>query len=305
MQQHYPIGVPGQPWQEKEKQQWLAMQSQKRSYHEDVLSQIVHLRHSYEVEQYGELDYAQEHYPLFAIKSSDWDPNLPTILVTGGVHGYETSGVHGALSFMTSKASDYFRQVNIVVTPCVSPWAYETINRWNPSALDPNRSFYKASPCRESALLMNYIESLGVSFAMHIDLHETTDTDNSEFRPALSARDGIEQAVWDIPDGFYLVADSQHPEPDFQTAIIKNVSTVTHIAPADAGGKIIGVPVTQPGVIDYDAVPLGLCMGLTQARWRTTTEVYPDSPKTDPENCIKAQVAAIEGAIEYVVQQRR
>ncbi|MFT4630586.1 MAG: hypothetical protein ACI8PV_001708, partial [Dinoroseobacter sp.] len=31
----------------------------------------------------------------------------------------------------------------------------------------------------------------------------------------------------------------------------------------------------------------------------TTTEVYPDSPKVDDENCIQAQVAAICSGLDF------
>ncbi|MDE4992673.1 peptidase, partial [Francisella tularensis subsp. holarctica] len=77
--------------------------------------------------------------------------------------------------------------------------------RWNPTALDPNRSFNLASGCQEAVLAMKYGFSLGVEFLLHIDLHETTDTDDIEFRPALAAREGININIWGIPDGFYLV----------------------------------------------------------------------------------------------------
>ena len=147
---------------------------------------------------------------------------------------------------------------------------------------------------------MSFINELDVDIAMHIDLHETTDTDNSEFRPALAARDAIEQKNWNIPDGFYLVGDSTKPEPAFQRAINQAVAKVTHIAPEDSNGKLIGVDIEQFGVINYAGRELGLCMGLTDAPYVTTTEVYPDSPLVDDENCIKAQVAAITAAIEFL-----
>lgn len=41
-------------------------------------------------------------------------------------------------------------------------------------------------------------------------------------------------------------------------------------------------------------------MGLTDATYVTTTEVYPDSPKVDDENCIVAQIAAITGALDFI-----
>ena len=137
---------------------------------------------------------------------------------------------------------------------------------------------------------------------MHIDLHETTDTDNDEFRPALAARDAVVHDNWHIPDGFYTVGDTDRPEPEFQKAVIRSVEQVTHIAPPDENGKIIGEEMQHWGVIDYAAKPLGLCMGMTDARYVTTTEVYPDSPKVDDVNCIIAQVAAVTGGLDYLLK---
>jgi hypothetical protein len=105
---------------------------------------------------------------------------------------------------------------------------------------------------------------------------------------------------WNIPDGFYLVGDSTKPVANFQQAIIKAVSEVTHIAPTDNDRKLIGVKIAQFGVINYAAKALGLCMGLTEAKYVTTTEVYPDSPLVDDEICINAQVAAILAAIQFL-----
>ena len=117
---------------------------------------------------------------------------------------------------------------------------------------------------------------------------------------ARAARDGIPQSVWNIPDGFYLVGRTDRPVPRFQAAVIAAVAAVTHIAPADASGRLIGVPLEQDGVINYDAVGLGLCMGLTDAPYTTTTEVYPDSPRSSDEICIQAQVASVLGGLQYV-----
>ena len=299
----YSIGTKGQKWANKEKAQWLDVQSVKRSYFEEVVKKIEALKENFSVEQYGQLDYSSGDYPLYAVKSKNWQSDKPNILVTGGVHGYETSGVQGAIRFIETAAATFSQNFNFVVLPCISPWGYETINRWNPLAIDPNRSFYKNSPAQESAAAMQYVTSLSIEFIAHIDLHETTDTDNSEFRPALAARDAIEQKNWNIPDGFYLVGDSTKAQAEFQKAIIESVEKVTHIAPADSDGKLIGVPLEQFGVINYAARELGLCMGLTDAPYVTTTEVYPDSPLVDNENCIIAQVAVITGALNYLLEK--
>ena len=296
----YPIGTPGNKWGSSEKAAWLDQQSVKRSYQDEVVAKINALTADVMVEQYGELSYQQATYPLLAIKSNAWDASKPTLLVTGGVHGYETSGIHGAIAFVERFADQYSERFNIIVVPCVSPWGYETINRWNPDAIDPNRSFYADSPAPESAQLMAYITSLNIDITAHVDLHETTDTDNSEFRPALAARDAIVQKNWNIPDGFYLVGDTEQPMAAFQQAIIKSVEQVTHIAPANDEGKLIGAKLEQWGVINYDTKGLGLCAGFTNREYCTTTEVYPDSPQASAQNCIDAQVAAITGALDYL-----
>ncbi len=303
--QTYPIGVPGQPWGAAENAAWRARQHKLRSYADEVISKIDALRDRFDVEQYGELDYAPDgRYPLLAIRSRDWDEALPVMLVTGGVHGYETSGVHGALQFVERHAADYAGRANLLVLPCVSPWAYERINRWNPDALDPNRNFKAGSPVGESAALLALVAPLQGRVLVHIDLHETTDSDESEFRPALAARDGKAYEPGTIPDGFYLCADSARPEPGFQQAINTEVATVTHIAPADPDGTIIGSPVVAPGVIEYDCRALGLCAGATDGRFVTTTEVYPDSPRATPRQCNDAQAAAVRAGIDFALANR-
>ena len=97
--------------------------------------------------------------------------------------------------------------------------------------------------------------------------------------------------------------DTEHPQPEFQQAIITAVEKVTHIAPADAKGEIIGSPAVAPGVIRYALRQLGLCAGITDARYRTTTEVYPDSAKATPEQCIAAQVAAVCAALDFALAE--
>lgn len=297
----YPIGTVGQPWGEAEKTAWLARQRRQRSYFDEVVRVAERLRAVANVSEYGRVEYGEDAYPLLAIRSCHWRDDLPCALVTGGVHGYETSGVHGALEFATRHLHDWSDRINILVAPCVSPWAYERIHRWNAQAVDPNRSFREPSPAVESAALMQLVAPLRGRFLLHVDLHETTDTDESEFRPALAARDGKPFEPDQIPDGFYLVDDSANPQPAFQGAIIAAVAQITHIAPADAQGRIIGTPVVAPGVIEYPFAQLGLCAGISGARYTTTTEVYPDSPRATPAQCNAAQVAAVRAAIDFAL----
>ncbi len=299
----YPIGTPGKAWGEAELEQWRASQSRQRSYADDIVARIKDLSGRFETFAYGQLDYAGEHFNLYALRNGSPDAALPTALITGGVHGYETSGVMGVLQFLETRAADYAGKANLLVAPCISPWAYERINRWNYNAIDPNRSFHKDSPATECTALMKMVAAQPGSFLMHIDLHETTDSDESEFRPALAARDGEEFVPGSVPDGFYLVDDSDNPQPDFQQAIIAGVEHVTHIAPADEHGKIIGSPVVSHGVIRYPQDKYAMCSSVTGARFTTTTEVYPDSERATSQICNDAQVAAICSALDFPLAQ--
>lgn len=308
-----PIGTPGTPWRADERKAWLALQVISRSYFDLVVTRIEALKQGFEVIQYGSLSYDKE-YPLFAVKTKNWDDDKPTVLVTGGVHGYETSGVMGALSFLETRAKDYEDRVNILSAPCVSPWGFETINRWNALAVDPNRSFIPGSAqgSEEAAALMRFLRDLpdtaSRSLLMHIDLHETTDTDNTVFVPARAARDGApvgyKNEFENVPDGFYCVGNTTCPELPFQKAIIDGVQKVTHIAPPDAGGLIIGERVQASGVILYAARELGLCMGVTDAPYVTTTEVYPDSAGVTDDQCTAAQVVAVTSGLDYALCQQ-
>lgn len=295
------IGTPGRPWGEAEIAQWRSGLSRRRSYADEVLTAVERLGQRFATLDYGRLEYEADVYPLVALASRDWNDDLPSALITGGVHGYETSGVQGALRFAEQDAERFAGRINLLVAPCVSPWGYERIHRWNPNAVDPNRSFRPASRAPEAAALMSLIASRAARFALHIDLHETTDSDETEFRPAQAARDGKPYVAGVIPDGFYLVGDSERPELAFQNAVLEAVGKVTHIAQSDAAGRLIGTRVSAPGVIEYPVTQLGLCVGVTRARFVTTTEVYPDSPRTTPEICNAAQATAVSAALEYVL----
>ena len=328
----YAIGTPLKPWGASERAEWLKTRAIQRSYDDEVLAKLNKGFEGFDTHQYGTLEVdaegdAKKSYPLFAVKSHNWDDSKPCFLLTGGVHGYEKSGVQGAILFLSSsKALEYSKKgFNILVLPCVSPWGYETNQRWNSRAVDPNRSFNPngevvegrsfnpEAATDESAALIKYLDTLGVKQWMcHIDLHETTDSDQTEFRPAKRARDGLSPESLEeakkadpIPDGFYLVSDSTNPQTAWHKAMIDSVRKVTHIAPAEADGTMIGEKVVQDGVIAIPAPKsLGLCAGVTNAFYATTTEVYPDSPSATEEQCNQAQVACIEGGLQCIMQEQ-
>jgi len=311
----FPVGIPGTPWGAVERAQWLTLQRKHRDYFTEVVSPLMRLGPASHVDIlcYGQLEYREfgsARFPLFAAKSVPWKAELPMVAVTGGVHGYETSGIHGALLFIQHfLVEEAAKGVNVLVLPCVSPWGYEMTHRWTPKAVDPNRQFNPANPgCDEAALAMRCIEDHRLASAallLHIDLHETTDTDNSVFTPSKFARDGLTEDKYDkwypIPDGFYVFGDNsrERPQDEFSQHIIAAVEKVTHIAEADADGCIVGERIAHRGVLL--APGAGTADAHSTARYVTTTEVYPDSPQTTPEQCNRAQATAVRAAIQYVL----
>ena len=291
------------PWGQIEKEIWFKEQIIKRSYQEEVVSKIDKLKNKFDISEYGALSIDPDKYPLFLIKTKNFDPSKKTVLITGGVHGYETSGVHGALLFMEKHVTNYLKDFNFICAPCISPWGYETINRWNNLAIDPNRSFYQNSPSEECKFFLSAIASENVELFAHFDLHETTDTDNTIFRIALEQRDAKKNDFSEIPDGFYVVGSTHKPQSEFQKAVIESVRKVTHIAPSDERGMLIGKKIESEGVVNYDMKKLFLCGGFSDAEYSTTTEVYPDSPKVTDEICNLAQVAAICGGLDYIISK--
>ncbi|WP_073270368.1 hypothetical protein [Microbulbifer donghaiensis] len=57
-----------------------------------------------------------------------------------------------------------------------------------------------------------------------------------------------------------------------------------------------------PGDTQYPLKQLGLCASITNAPYKTTTEVYSDSPRATPEQCNTAQPVAVCAAIDYALE---
>jgi len=149
-----------------------------------------------------------------------------------------------------------------------------------------------AGPLREGVLV-------------HVDLHETTDSDEAEF--SSRGRRARRQAVraGRDPDGFYVVDDRSGRAPNSRARVIAAVARVTHIAPPDADGQIIG---TAAGRARCHSVSGEASRALRQRHGRAVQDDdggYPDSPRTSPEECNVAQATAVCAAIEFALVRAR
>ena len=287
------------PWGPAEKEDWFKRQTVQRSYQHDVVDRLKALPpENFDLEQYGALSHDPARYPLYCVKSKDWNPDAPTVVVTGGVHGYEDSGVTGCLRFMEEEAPKYAGQVNFIFYPCVSPFAYEINHRWNRKAEDPNRHFSAEGTAEESIFLMKSVESLKLHFNAAVDLHETNYRDR-DLTKERRARDGQKDQPGDdyIPEGYYLVIPSKADMPLAQE-VIEEVRKVTPIC---KDPTILGYA-SDRGVIVLDDLKT-LCQDFMRkhADVGMTTEIYPDN--TSRDECERAQIATIKTAVKWVLKK--
>ncbi|MBL8711821.1 MAG: M14 family metallocarboxypeptidase [Alphaproteobacteria bacterium] len=283
------------PWGAAEKEAWFASQKIQRSYQTDVVDRLTALPpENFALEQYGALSHDPQRYPLYVVKSKPWDDANPTILITGGVHGYEDSGITGALRFLEEEAAQYADKVNFVVYPCISPLGYEINHRWNRKAEDPNRHFFAGGTAEESRQLMASVESLKLHFRAAVDLHETNYRDigiTAERR----ARDGQKFEAGDdyIPDGFYLVVPSQ-ADVALGHEVIEAVRKVTPIA---IEPEILGYKSDKGVIVIDDVNTLLQDFARQHADVGMTTEIYPD--KATRKEAEDAQIATIKAVIAH------
>ena len=108
---------PFKGWTQSDVETWRSQQNVQRSYRNDLVSKIKPLNEKFNIVQYGQLSYDAIDYPLYLITTRNTDANKPNVLITGGVHGYETSGSHGAVEFMATKALAYESRFNLICAP--------------------------------------------------------------------------------------------------------------------------------------------------------------------------------------------
>lgn len=287
------------PWDAAEKEAWFQRQVIQRSYQHDVVDRLNALpSDTFRLEQYGALSHDPKRYPLYRVMTQPFNDKNPTVLITGGVHGYEDSGITGALRFLEEEAAKYADKVNFVVYPCISPFAYEINHRWNRKAEDPNRHFHPGGTAEESLQLMASVKSLKVHFRAAVDLHETNYRD-AGITLERRARDGQKPEPDDtfVPEGFYLVVPSQ-ADVALGHEVIDEVRKVTPIC---ADPTILGYPSSKGVIVLDDINTLLQDFARKYADVGMTTEIYPDkAPKKEAED---AQIATIKTAVAFALKK--
>lgn len=235
-------------------------------------------------------------------------PDKANFLITAGVHGYEPSGVLAAIEFIRDHATAYVDRFNLVVFPCISPWAFEYDQRWSTDALDTNRMFFDTgSRVIECTAFMTALRSLEMRFVGAIDLHETRDID-IHLNEIRDRRFGItmpaDQTYASVPNGYYVIVSKTHPNPEddpqfrYGCAVVKSVKQASPLA---SDPVLLGHAENRGGVASMAPTPGTMRTFLAgHSDHVAVTEAYPDHPEMTPRLTVVAQLKALEGALQFV-----
>ncbi len=284
------------------------MQKQEgRDYYRDIVSRLKRLpSNTHLLERYGSVDPNRGKYPLYCVTAGNVLNGNPNILITGGVHGYEPSGIEASVRFLEKEARKLSNQFNFVVFPCISPWSYEHNHRWNWKAEDPNRCFApdNVPDIDECRHFMNNMAFRQTHFDVAIDLHETPDRD-IELRQERAGRFGtrLEEYWQHVPQGYYLMLTRDKNEQNVDETILFGqsiINEVQKISPIASEVEILENR-NHSGMTLSPAVKGTMRSYLkSYATHIAITEVYPDHPRMNKEKAVQAQLASIHGALKFI-----
>lgn len=270
---------------------WYAAQPQIRDYQQDIVARVraITLPPSLVVAVYGTV----EGDDLICVTPAQVDSSKPSLIVSGGVHGYEPEGIEACIRLVEGSAPEIAQKTNLFLYPCVTPAAYRIHHRWTYGANDVNREFTDATRVAEAKLLMGSVEADEKQFQGALDCH-TTPPEDRWFRRLRAERYGT-PLTGDpdlLPNGFHLMV----PEIALQNAqthkvaqtIIKAVSRITPIATDE---QIVG-NINQGGIVPSTAQGTLTRWMNDRAAFAATTEVVTEGMIFDEG--VAVQMAAIK-----------
>ena len=102
-----------------------------------------------EVRELAKVPHGKRSYPLLSFHFGPEDKSLPTLLITGGVHGLERIGTHLALYHLETLLNQYswdedlkqsLGRGRIIIVPMVNPVGIHTLRRSNGNGVDLMRN---------------------------------------------------------------------------------------------------------------------------------------------------------------------
>lgn len=276
---------------------WYAAQPQVRDYRQDIVERVraVTLPPSLKLSIYGTV----EGDDLLCVTPREIDSSKPSLIITGGVHGYEPEGIEACIQLAEGHVPGLSEKINMFVYPCITPAAYRIYHRWTRGANDVNREFTEATAVAEAKLLMGSVQTGEKTFQGALDCH-TTPKEDRLFRRLRAERYGT-PLTGDpdlLPNGFHLmvpdVALQDTRKRQLAEKLINAVGKHTSIATDE---KIVG-NINRGGIVPSTAQGTLTRWMNDRADFAATTEVVTEGMTFDEG--VAVQMAAIK-ALAYAI----
>jgi hypothetical protein len=213
-------------------------------------------------------------YPLIKIVLGKGNPRR--ILISGGIHGDEPSGVETICAFLEHKLyKSFLNRWEFTLLPCINPSGFEAGTRNNQDDIDLNRKFREDQVPREVALVKNILDQ---PYDLDMELHE--DVDSSGYylyqKDQATALSSLGRAILDQVEAI-------HP---------LNLAEEIEEVPADRG---LLSRLSEPDEMEW--WPMALYAYTRGCKHVFTLETSPALPM---DIRVKAHLQAIQTALEYM-----
>ncbi|MBW2971628.1 succinylglutamate desuccinylase/aspartoacylase family protein [Candidatus Woesearchaeota archaeon] len=144
-----------------------------RSYRRDVISKLERLPHL--CNTIGRLTNESGAYPLFRVVAAQGGRHngRKDVLISGGVHGDEPSGVYAVMDFLEHHVWEYLDRFRFFAYPCINPWGFERHLRDNAQGVNINRTFGDTLTSEEGEAVKSSIKQANRRYAITDDMHES------------------------------------------------------------------------------------------------------------------------------------
>lgn len=137
---------------------------------------------SIESKKVGPIAFGRDELYLPFFNSRANGESKPLVIITGGIHGDEPSGVYAAAQFVKHHLHE-FHQFRFAVFPCLNPGGFVLNTRANPQQFDLNRVFAEESIAEEVRLVTAEMAQLAPEAIAVFDLHEDHPHTACDFAP--------------------------------------------------------------------------------------------------------------------------
>lgn len=110
-------------------------------------------------------------YPIYYLETRSPQPNRPWFYCSAGIHGDEPAGPEALIQWAES-SKEIFKQLNVLIFPCLNPWGIVNNRRSNAQGVDLNRT-YRDSNVPQTIAHKRIITGRKFDFAL--SLHEDYD----------------------------------------------------------------------------------------------------------------------------------